>query len=115
MPRASVRAITAALQSGETTNVPPASATASASLAVSTVPAPMVAHPCNALLAAPIDRIGSGELSGTSIMVMPALTQGFADGDGLLGRDAAQYGDEMSLLGHSSSAPSQPIASLAPP
>ena len=40
----------------------------------------------------------SGELSGTSIMVMPAVDQRLADGDGFAGRDAAQDGDEVAVV-----------------
>ena len=54
-PHPSVRAMTASLQSGETTNVPPAAAIASTSSAPRTVPAPTDALPCSALAAARIE------------------------------------------------------------
>ena len=54
--------------------VPPAAATAWTSRRVSTVPAPIIARSPKASLAAEMLASASGELSGTSIMVMPAAT-----------------------------------------
>jgi hypothetical protein len=70
-----VSLITGGLVSGETMKVPPAPATAWTSRRRSTVPAPIIARSPKASLAAEMLARASGELSGTSIMVMPALTR----------------------------------------
>ena len=66
--------ITAGSQCGETIRRPPAAFTSATSAAVVTVPAPISARSAKARDSVAIDRSGSGELSGTSIIVNSAAT-----------------------------------------
>ena len=70
-PRAFVARTTSASKFGETTILPPASATARTSSLVRTVPAPIVACSPNLSTRRAMLSRGRGELSGISIVVMP--------------------------------------------
>ncbi len=99
MPSARVRRMTAGLVSGETTKLPPASCDRVDILdREHRAGSRSAARPAKALAAAAIDFSASGELSGTSIMVMPASTSALADSDGFGRGDAAQDGDDVAVL-----------------
>ena len=94
MPSCSARSITATSQFGATTRRPPASCVRCTSSACSTVPAPIrQSEPCVSASSAML-RNGSGELSGTSMMRMPARCSARADRRHTLGRHTAQDRDE---------------------
>ena len=80
--------------------VPPAAATAWTSRRLSTVPAPIIARSPKASLAAEMLASASGELSGTSIIVMPAAISASQTATTSGVRDAAEDGDEVAVLGH---------------
>ena len=75
--------MTASLLSGETTKLPPASATASTSVSLSTVPAPIEALPGKAVAAARIELNGPGRVERHLDHRDAGPRQRLADGDRL--------------------------------